>query len=561
MGDYRCAELLTIGNRLFAQKTSLDSLWQEIAENFYVERATFTATRSLGDEFADNLTSSYPLQARRDLANILGTMLRPRDKTWFKMSAGDPKDLEAKAWLEWAGQLQRNAMYDRQAGFVRATKEGDNDYATFGQCVISTEMNWHDEALLYRCHHLRDVAWSEGMTGQIDRTDVKWKAKIVDVIRKFGEDKVHPKMLAEYKRGGEFAAREVECRHVVVPSHNYESNYKDSRTGKSKRYKQPWVSVYLDLENEHVLEETGSWTQIYTIPRWQTVSDSQYSYSPAVVATLPSARLFQALALTILQAGEKYTDPPMLAVGEAIRSDINLFAGGITYVSEEYDERLGDVLRPISQDKSGMGIGFDIQEMVRREIHEGFFLNRINLPNRGSAEMTAFETAQRVQEYIREALPIFEPIEHEYNGSLCEITFETLLRANAFGDPRNIPEQLQGQSVEFKFESPLHAAEERLKGQKFMGAIGLISQAAGLDPSVTNVMDIKEGLRDAVIGSEVPASWVRPEQEVAEMEQQQAEAQEMQQTMQMLGQGAEVAKTAGEAAGALGLMDEGGEIA
>jgi hypothetical protein len=488
-------------------------------------------------------------------------MLRPRDKSWFKMKAGDPKNLENAQWLEWATELQRNAMYDKDSGFVRATKEGDQDYVTFGQCVISTEMDWDNMSLLYRNHHLRDVVWSEGMSGRIDRVDRKWKPKVSDLVRKFGEKKVHPRMLADYKKGGESAQREVECRHVVVPSHNYESNFKDSGTGKLKRYKQPWVSVYIDVENEHVLEEAGSWTQIYTIPRWQTVSDSQYSYSPAVVASLPSARLFQAIALTILEAGEKYTNPPMLAVGEAIRSDINLFANGITYVSEEYDERLGDVLRPISQDKGGMNIGFEISEMVRREIHEGFFLNRINLPNRGSAEMTAYETAQRVQEYIREAAPIFEPTEPEYNGNICEITFETLMRANAFGDPRNIPEGLQGQDIDFSFESPLHAAEERLKGQKFMGAMGLIGQAVGLDPNAANVMDIKEGLRDAILGSETPTSWVRGEEEIQAMDEAAAEAQEQQELLATLGQGADVAKTAGEAMGALGLTgeDAGGE--
>jgi hypothetical protein len=552
----KCLEVLTIGNKLFSDKAPLDSLHQEIAENFYVERATFTVTRSVGDEFADNLTSSYPLQARRDLGNLFGSMLRPRDKSWFKIVGDEGASMEALAWMEWSSKLMRNAMYDKDSGFVRATKEVDHDYAAFGQGAISCEMNWDNMSLLYRSHHLRDIAWAEGITGRIDRIDRKWKPTIRDLVRKFGEKNVHHKLLADYKKGGASMLREVECRHVIMPSDEYAASYRPEGGGKLKRFKQPWVSLYIDVENEHIIEEVGSWTRVYTIPRWQTVSDSQYSYSPAVTAALPDARLYQAISLTLLEAGEKYTNPPMVAVGEAIRGDLNLFAGGVTHVSDEYDERLGDVLRPISQQTGTIGIGYEMQGQIKQSIHEAFFLNRINLPDRGSAEMTAYETGQRVSEYIRDALPIFQPSEQDYNGDLCDITFDTLLHANAFGTPDQIPEELQGQDVDFSFESPLHAAEERLKGQKFMGALGLIGQAMGLDPSVANVMNIKTGLRDAIVGSDTPIAWMYTEEESAELDAQAAEAQEQQQMMDQLGQGAEIAKTAGEAGGALGLIEE-----
>jgi hypothetical protein len=59
-------------------------------------------------------------------------------------------------------------------------------------------------------------------------------------------------------------------------------------------------------------DEPASWSLIYVIPRWQTVSGSQYAYSPATVAALPDARLIQAMTLTFFEAGEKATNPPMV---------------------------------------------------------------------------------------------------------------------------------------------------------------------------------------------------------------------------------------------------------
>jgi len=557
--DYRTNELLKVGNRLFSQKASLDNLWQEIAENFYPERAEFTRTRDIGEEFAGNLTSSYPIIARRSLGDLFSSMLRPMDKLWFAITAkggSNENDLTALQYLEFVTNLQRNAMYDSESGFVRATKEADHDYAAFGNAVISTEMNWNKMALLYRCHHLRDVVWCEDVAGTVERIDNKWKPTIRDIARRFKN--IHPEMQKEYETGDMY--RQVECRHIVLPSDAYESSYKEHRTGKSTRYKQPWVSVYIDTENDHILEEVGSWTRVYTIPRWQTVSGSQYSYSPATVAALPDARLYQAIALTILEAGEKYTNPPMIATKEAIRGDVNLYAGGVTWAEGDYDERLGEVLRPISQDRGSLGIGTEIQQMIKMAIHEAFFLNKVNLPDRGSAEMTAYEAAQRTQEYIRDALPIFEPTTSEYNGTLCEITFDTLKHAGAFGSPEMMPPQLRGKDIEFKFENPLLQAEDRMKSQQFMGALGLIGQAAGVDPSAANIMNIKESLKDAIIGSGTPTSWLRNNEEIAMIEMQQAQEAQQAQLMQGMQQGADIIKTASEAGVNVGDIMGAGKV-
>jgi hypothetical protein len=58
-------QLIKQGDHLFGKKSPILNLWQEIAEQFYPERADFTVCRSLGDEFADHLMTSYPVMARR----------------------------------------------------------------------------------------------------------------------------------------------------------------------------------------------------------------------------------------------------------------------------------------------------------------------------------------------------------------------------------------------------------------------------------------------------------------------------------------------------------------
>ena len=179
--DQRAKDLIKQGNYLFEKRTSLLSLWQEIADNFYPERADFTVVRNVGAEFADNLMTSYPVMARRDLGNSFASMLRRDD--WFSLRAEEEarEDNRARRWMEWAGGVQRRAMYDRSSKFVRATKEGDHDFAAFGQCVISVELNRNADGLLYRCWHLRDVAWAEDAEGDVSEVHRKWKPRARDL--------------------------------------------------------------------------------------------------------------------------------------------------------------------------------------------------------------------------------------------------------------------------------------------------------------------------------------------------------------------------------------------
>lgn len=529
----RAKELISRGDKLFGDRGSLLSLWQEISEHFYPERADFTRTIYLGEEFAKNLTSSYPIIVRRELGNAFSAMLRPKDQPWFAVSVDKPERLDkaGKAWLQWATDVQRRAMYDRVSQFTRATKEADNDFATYGQAVITKEIDRNENALLYRCWHLRDTVWAEKYNGTIGEIHRKWKPTIQDLCKQF--PKSVPQKIKD--RLDKEPHVKVECRHVVMSGADYEI---PDRKGKKKF---PWVSVYLVVDEHAILEETPSRSMIYTIPRWQTVSGSQYAYSPATVAGLPDARLIQAMTLTLLEAGEMAVRPPLIATKNAIRSDVNMFSGGITWVDAEYDERLGEVLRPIFQDKSGLPFGKEQYAETREMLSQAFYLNKLNLPS-PTRDMTAYETSQRIQEYIRSALPLFEPMEDQYNASLCDDTFWDMFNNNMFGPPQNIPKSIQGADIRFTFESPLHQAIEKQKGQIFLQSGQLVAQAVQLDPSAQFVVDAVTALRDALEGIGMPATWIRDEQEAqAIIDQHQQDALDQQQ-MQQVGQGADVAQ-------------------
>lgn len=535
-------ELIEQGDRLFSSRGALVSLWQEQAENFYPERADFTITRALGDEFASNLETSYPILARRDLGNAIGTMLRPRGMEWFAARTLRPEreDNDGRRWLQWASGVQRRAMYDRRAQFVRATKEGDHDWSAFGQCVISAELNRARDGLLYRDWHLRDVAWKENSEGAIDTVHRRWKPDVRQLKQSFGS-KVSTVV---NNKASDKQAETVNCRHIIMPSEDY-----DHPVGaKPSRHK--YISIYLDVDNKHIMETRSERRLTYIIPRWQTVSGSQYAYSPATVAALPEARLIQSMTATLLEAGEKRVDPPMLATEEAVNGNVNLYAGGVTWVDKKYDERLGEVLRPLSQDSSGFPFGFELRDDVRNIISEAFYLSKISMPLK-SNEMTAYEVEQRVREFIRQAGPLFEPMEDEYNGQVCEETFAILADNGAFGSLADMPPSLRGAEYNFQFQSPLRDAYEREKSQRFLEGKQLLAQAIEMDPSAMYIMDGATALRDALNGINVPARWLRGEKEVAEMAKADQEKAAVAEALQAMGAAGDATESMGRGAEAM----------
>lgn len=527
--------LRQLADRLYSKKASLDSLWQEIADNFYPERASFTSTRSLGADFASNLISSYPILCRRDLQNQFGTMLRPTARPWFhtRLKYQDKVDNDTRMWLQAFEEAQRRAMYDPRSLFTKAKSQSDGDVATFGQAATSIELNKNADGLLYRTWHLRDMAWQENEEGVIGCIFRKWKAPALVLHRIFG-DRVHETIKRALEKE---PFKEFNYLHMVVEADMY-----DQKTT------YPYYSIWYDCDHDVPVEEHPTWTKIYVIPRWQTVSDSQYSYPPAAVAALPDARLVQAMSWTILEAGERATYPPMIATIDAVKSDIGNYAGGTTWVDPDYDERLGDALRPVSQDFRGFQFGADLLNDARQMLYRAFYLDSLTMPQRGP-EMTAYEVSQRVQQYIRDALPLFEPLEAEDNAVTCEMTFELMMRAGAFGSPLSWPRALQGQEISFHFESPLHDAIEEQKGQKFLQSGQLISAAMQLDPTVVDIPDAHAALRDALAGIGIPANWTRSESEVKQL---QDKREQQQQAAQLLA----AAEGAGRAARDFGKAQE-----
>lgn len=523
----RAKEVWRVSEQLFERQRQFLPLWQALAEIFYPERADFTMQQSDAKERFDGIYDGEPQVMRRDLANAIGSMLRPRNREWFfgRAAQEDLNEIdEVKRWCEEQTRRTRNILYWPQANFTSAMSEGDNDYVCFGNHVLRYTENRNRTGLLFTTAHLRDCAWDVNDEQVVDTLCERSRLSLRQIIQMFGLEAL-PKRLRDIHDKEPFL--KLWIRRCVAPV-EMEAYGKGQRPPRDMQFS----SFYILEEDCWPLGE--GWFRVfpYLVRRWMTVSGEVYARSPVTGVALADARTLNVAQASILKSVEWAVDGPKIARDDAIIGEIKLGAGEITYVSSDWDERMGAPLQTLQAGEPRLG-----HELVDRK-HEfmgkAFMLNLLRrLPEK---EMTAYEAGEWVEQYVQEASPVFEPMEAE-NARLMDGVFERAMFRGAYDPP---PEELQGQELKFEFETPISQALKKVRAQQARQLRASMAEMAQLDPAAIDHVDSDAMFRDEVEGLGV-AKWMRPIQRVMELRQQRAAMQQEQQQKQDMTQMADLA--------------------
>ena len=545
-GDQAGKDLLDMDERMFAAKEGIDNLHQEIAEYFCPHLASFTGEITLGEEFASHLIDFYPALVSRELKDQIGSMVRPSDRQWNKATV-DNKDIKrdraSSDYLEFMTEVNRGILQSRDSGFRRAAKEHEGFWSDFGIASLQVSYTKDRSNLQYRSHHLKDCAFAEGPDGEIDHHHRKCDMKARTMLHHFGESRLPQKVKDALKKKDD--KTDFKVRHIFIPIDKYEPHRKFPKWAK-------WADIYV-ADDGTILQEMPSATFDYVVSRWMTLPGKVYSFSPATIIALPQARMIQRMMLTLIEAGEKRVDPPLMAFEDAITSPVDLGSGRITYMDAEFAEARHAPLQALDLGKD-VGLGENLLVDARQLLADAFFINKLQPLAATDRDKTAYEASQLVQEYIRSALPLFEPVEDEWTGRVLDLSTAKVMRAGGYGPvdangvPEDMPDALLGQNITHEFNNSLKEARDRQTIQGYQESMMLLQAAAAVDNSAATEVDLRTSFRDAF--GAVPgtrADWLVDSEEAMQARAQMQQAMQAQQMMQEVGQGAEVAGSVGEA--------------
>lgn len=167
--------------------------WRALAEVMHWRRDFAAPAGEKGARRNRPIYDSTPMLARRSLSAALDSLLKPKTQQWFHIWPRDPAladDDAVKRWLEGAEERLFDAIYDREAGFVRASREADDDLVTFGTGVLFIGENETLDGFRFLALDLKDVFIAEGGGGRIDTAFVRQRRTARQAVQIHGEGKL-----------------------------------------------------------------------------------------------------------------------------------------------------------------------------------------------------------------------------------------------------------------------------------------------------------------------------------------------------------------------------------
>lgn len=510
-------DLLDRFNRLVADRGIWESHWQSLAEVLLPNRATFTHQGVKGERKMRRIYDSTPMLARRGLTSALDGLIKPKERKWFRIKASDASlnnQEEAKRWLQESEDRMLRAIYNRQARFITHSGEVDNDLVTFGTGVLLTEEAPQLNRLSFRSVPLQNAFLGVNHEGDIDTIFLRffWTAR--QAAQRYGEDSLGEKTREALKQPGDRGRQQrFQFVQAVTPRTDRDPRSSDSEN-------MPFMTAHIDVSSEHLIGEGGYQEFPFAVPRWDTNSDEIYGRSPGMLA-LPDSNTLQAMDKTLLVAGQKSVDPPLLAADDAVLGTPRTFPGGVTYTDgQSWREMGGPPIRPL-ETGANIPLGREMQNDRREQIWSAFFKNVLNLPVDGP-QMTATEVLERKEEFIRTIGPTFGRLESDYVGQVVERVFNVMKRAGAFPEP---PETLAGREVIFEFASPVQQARKQIEAAGAARSIEVLEPFIAADPEIMDNFDGDAIARDMPDAFGLPLRWMRPEEQVDAIREQRQQQQ------------------------------------
>ncbi len=520
--------------RAKSDRTTLDTQLEEITRIMAPRLRGSSSSLGDGGRRNDEIFDGTPMTAARSLANTIVSMLFPDDFFTVRTENDiESTDRDSMIWVQEATKIQRRIMNNPRARFSQTMSESCFTMTIEGTGPLFMGLNNAKNGMIYRSVLLKDAFIMGDLNHNINGMFRREVASARDWYMHFNEK---PGPAVKHAMDiGDFHTK-FEYVHVVRPR-------KDGVHNALLAKNRPFTSNYIEVESETSVLFGGFNRFPYVVPRWDTSAGELYGRSPGMIA-LPDSLTLQAMSETILEAGQRSANPPLLMPNEGTFDIPNAVPGGIIEYDAELAREMGKV--PVAPLNTGanLAISRDMQRDVREQVANAFFRNVFNLPANGP-QMTATEVVARTKELLRQTGSVFGNLGSELVSKVSEGTFEILLEAGAFPP---IPPALQGQNIKFSYKSPLSKARDEIKSSVIQRTIEEIAQIAQMtgDPGVFDNIDLDYAVREKIRAHDIAEAFLIPEELVIQKRVAKAKIQ------QQAAKDAQIAQTVGVAKDAAG---------
>lgn len=531
---------------LWSKQGNFRMLWNTAAQFVMPAWDNFIGEFAEGVNRNTRIFDSTGIIANERFAAAMEAMLTPRSQIWHKFQADDEElndNPAVQRYLDRVNKIVFAARYHPQANFASQTDECYMSLGAFGNNLL-----YVDEVvgvcLRYRSVPLSEIVWALNHQGQVDTVYRKFKYTAKQAIDHWGENAV-PQSVRNTFANSPF--EEIEFLHVIRPNNGHVP-FAYGEKGKK------WESWYLHLGTKAVIDKGSYRTFPCAVGRYRMAPRETYGRGPATTC-LPDIRTANEMVKTGLRQGQKAVDPPILLAEESVLSNFNQRPGANNYGMMTGD---GKPLAMPFESKANFEVGKEMLEGTRQVVRDTF-LNTLFQILVQNPNMTATEALLRAQEKGELIAPAMGRQQSEFLGPMIHRELDILCAAGQI-PPAPMELVRSGRGLRIEYTSPLARALRAEEGSAIMNTVQDLGVMAQIDPSVKQLVDLHEALREMAQIRGCPAKILRSEEEVDALMQHAADQQQQAQTAaalpavsmsaKNLAQAAQAASQAGPAAGA-----------
>lgn len=514
MADKAKVELiLERQNEFESERKTWDSHWQQIAEYMVPRRAEFTTSSTTkGGKRRAEIYDSTAIKASEILAAGMHGQLTSPATPWFSLRTTDPglmKKEGVRSWLYTVEQTIIDVL--NGSNFNSAIHEDYLDLGPFGtSCLYEEE---HPERYVnFNCRPLTEIHIGQNSYEIVDIVHRKFTMKARQAHEKWGDAAGESVTKALENKKYE---QQIRFLHAVFPRTSFDPEKLDNLN-------MPFASAYIELEKKELIAESGYLENPYFVDRWLKSASEVYGRGPGV-EVLPDVKMVNAMAKTILRAGQKMVDPPLVASHKGFVLPLRTSPSSILYRSTMGNPN--DKLEQLKID-GNIPVGLELKNERRKMIRESFFVD-LFLMLTEKPKMTATEVLERVEEKMIVLGPVIGRLMNELLDPIIQRTFRIVVER---GLVPPVPAALADVEYKIEYVSPLARAQKMYQLNAMKRWVDLVSPFAEVRPDVMDWIN-----SDGVANFPADLLGVSPElrntakqvEKIRAMREQQAKQQEV----------------------------------
>ena len=513
MADARAIEIIKEQEREEQDASNFRNLYQEVADHMLPRENQIIGVRTPGEDKSKQIYDPTAMLDLQDMVSGLSAAFFPPGELAFGLTVKDRRiaDLDVvKRYLALATQITHDELF--ASNFMLQLNETLSSLIGFGTGNLYSEWKL---GLNFKDWDISFYTIKQNSAGIVDTVILKYPLTARQAVQEFGDD-AGEKVLDAFKNP-ETISKKFDFIHRVGPRMKRNRKFTDFMN-------MPFESIYVNIDEQIIVEEGGFEEDPYSTPRWKKSSNEKFGRGQGTIALSVSKEL-QQLHADFIECGNKWNNPPRQTLSGAVEGQVDVRPGANNIVTQL------DAIKALDQ---GLRGNFPITEksleFLQTIIHRIFFVDVFApLANLPGDRRTTVEIRERIKQAAKKlASPIYR-LESELFTPTLTRSVLLLIRNGVIPSP---PPELQDKGFGIEYISELALAMRDQQAQAFLQFADLVTALDPVFPGARDIISIDRSLPDIAFTYGMKVDHLSTADEIEEARRIRAEEQAQQKALQ-----------------------------